>query len=341
MKKTIITALLDQEKEDPSVNKDTITNDSTEEVLEDLEVDDEGNVKKKELKEAYHISQVTPMTIMTSKSPDNKDIAAVVFLCRDALQRYTFTLTINYYIENDEQKKQIENNPIHDNNNFLSKRLASNIVMNTVDGYITDMKFFYNKEGYPSNKFCLFAVSNDEKKNNEIYRFDMSADIFSAIAFIDDYVATDSHNIHDLQIATVAGYKESDKLVTVNFVDNVDSIVSLAPAATKDSEDIALVFKVIEFTDANTKNVYKILTTFNFGKKYPKKKYRGATLATLEEAYGKDVDQYLSNYMIDCHLANIDKNYLIIKAKNKNGLCKLFFLDDDAISRIEELVEMY
>ena len=262
-------------------------------------------------------------------------------LCKDQNSDLTFTLTHNYIIENDEQRKQIERNPIHDRVNYISKRLTANMIMNSLPGYITDMNFYYNKEAdNPFESFYMFAVPNrDERK--EVIKFTFTPEIFSVIAFLDDYIVSDSHNIHDLQIATVAGYRQADMMVTINFIDNIDSIVSLAPAAEKDSTDLALVFKVIEFTGADEKNVYKILTAFDFGKKYPKKKFRGATIKTLEDEYGKDVDQYVSNYMIDCRINNLDKDYLIIKAKNKDGICKLFFLDNETQRNIEELVEQY
>lgn len=350
MRKTIVTTLLEREKADPSVSVDTISNDNTEEFLAQQEQEAgekavlgfaEKALDPVHVTKVHNVDQITPMTIMTSKSPNGDRIAALVFLCKDTYSDFTFTLAHNYIIENDEQRKQVEKNPIHDNVNYISKRLAANMIMNTLPGYITDFNFYYNKEAdNPNEAFYMFAVPNREE-NRQIIQLNMSAEIFSVFAFIDDYIVSDSHNIHDLQIATVAGYKKSNTLVTVNFVDNIDSIVSLAPAAEKDSTDVAVVFKTLEFVDASTKNVYKILTAFNFGKKYPKKKFRGATISTLEEEYGKDVDQYVSNYMIECRIKNLDKDYLIIKAKNKDSICKLFFIDNDNQRKIEELIEMY
>lgn len=350
MRKTIITTLLEREKADPTVDVDVISNDNTDETLADPILEGENavvdfaskTIGEVHVTKTYTISQVTPMTIMTTKSPDGKDIASLVLLCKDQYSDFTFCLTHNYIIENEEQKKQVEKNPIHDNVNYISKRLATNMVLRTLPVYITDLNFYYDKNyENPNEQFYMFAVPNKEENTRQIVKFNMSAEIFSVLAFLDDYIVSDSHNIHDLQIATIAGYKQADMLVTVNFVDNIDSIISLAPADEKNSTDVAVVFKTIEFVDANTKAIYKILTAFNFGKKYPKKKFRGATLAKLEDEYGKDVDQYVSNYMIECRLKNLDKDYLIIKAKNKDGVCKLFFIDNDNQKIIEELIEMY
>lgn len=350
MRKTIVTTLLEREKEDPSVSVDTISNDNTEELFDAEIIEEENSVlgtTKKDVLEpitvakTFKITQVTPMTIMTSKSPDGKDIAAFVLLCKDQLSDLTFTLTHNYIIENEEQKKQVEKNPIHDNVNYISKRLASNMIMTAIPGYITDFNFYYNKEAVnPNESFYMFAVPNKDD-SRRVVKFEFSPEIFSVLAFLDDYIVSDSHNIHDLQIATVAGYKQSGTLVTVDFVDNIDSIVSLAPSAEKNSTDVVVVFKTLEFVDSSTKNVYKILTAFDFGKKYPKKKFRGYTMTNLEENYGNDVDQYLSNYMIECRIKNLDKDYLIIKAKNKDGICKLFFIDNDNQRKIEELIDQY
>ena len=350
MRKTIITTLLEMEKQDPSTSPDVVSNDDTEEVFSGPVVDEDGaiidfeNEALGEIKitKSYTISQFTPMTIMTTKSPDGKDIAALVFLCKDNYTDLTFNLVINYFIENDEQRKAVEKNPIHDNVNYISKRLASNMILSALPCYITDMNFYYNKKAdNPNEVFYMFAVPNKEENTRHVVKFNMSSDIFSALAFIDDYVVSDSHNIHDLQIATVAGYKPLDRVMAVSFIDTIDSIVSLAPASDKDSTDVAVVFKTLEFVDASTKNVYKILTAFDFGKKYPKKKFRGATIHDLEESYGKDIDQYISNYMIECRIRNLDKDYLIIKAKNKDGIAKLFFLDNDIQKKVEELIEMY
>jgi hypothetical protein len=346
MKKTIITTLLDREKVDPSTSVDTITNDHTEDIVPEYDeltgaqiVDVEAKPEIPDIT-VITVNQVTPMTIMTQKSPDGKDVAALVLLCKDT-ENNTFTLVNNYIIENDQQKKQVERNPIHDNVNYISKRLASNMIMSALPCYITDMNFYYNKEAeIPSEQFYMFAVPNDAN-DKRIIKFNLSSDLFSVIAFIDDYITSDSHNIHDLQIATVAGYKQSDMVIPVCFVDNIDSIISLAPSTEKDSTDVIVVFKTLEFVSSTEKNVYKILTAFDFGKKYNRKKYRGCTLKSIEEGYGKDIDQYLSNYMIECRLKNIDKDYLVIKAKNKDGRCKLFFIDNDNQKKIEELVEMY
>ena len=337
MKRTIITNLLEPEKVDPSTDMDTISNDTTEQ----LEFDEEGNVIVNEgtnIKN-INISQVTPMTIFTSKSPSNQDIGVLVFLCKDQQNDCAFNLIANYIIENEEQKKIIESNPIHDNNNYISKRLASNMIISAIPSYITDMKFYHDFNTInPNEKFFMYGVPN-KSDSKEVYKINMTADIFSSIAFMDDFLASDSHNIHDLQIATIAGYKQSASVVPVIFVDTIDSIISLA--SDKETSQMLVVFKVLEFTNSNSKNVYKILTAFDFGKKYPKKKFRGNTLQSLEDQYGNDTDQYLSNYMIDCRLENTGKEYLAIKAKNKDGICKLFFFDNDAVKKIEELIELY
>ena len=335
MRKTIVTPLLDREKADPSVSMNTISNDRTEEF--ENEFDEEGNVFVEArdvttplpVMETIKITQVTPMTIMTTKSPDGKDIAAFVLLCKDQMADKTFTLTHNYIIENAEQKKQIERNPIHDNVNYISKRLTANMIMNTIPGYITDFGFYFNKDGVnPYEKFYMFGVPNVED-SKAIIKFEFNPEIFSVLAFLDDYIVSDCHNIHDLQIATVAGYQQSGTLVTTHFIDTVDSIVSLAASDDKDSTDLAVVFKIMEFDSVDSKTVYKILTAFDFDKKYPKKKFRGYTMEKMEEEYGKDIVQYL------------DKDYLIIKAKNKDGICKLFFIDNDVQRRIEEMIEAY
>ena len=84
MRKTIITTLLEREKMDPSVTPDTTSNDpdvidvdvqasNPEEAGENAIVgfakEAIGEVK---VTKTYTISQITPMTIMTSKSPDEK-----------------------------------------------------------------------------------------------------------------------------------------------------------------------------------------------------------------------------------------------------------------------------
>lgn len=327
---------------DPTVAHDTISNDPENVVNEDGTI----NTTARELEdEAAHVSKtfkisaVTPMTIMDEKSPSGQNVCALVFLCKDKSSGLFFTLTHNYIVENDEQMKIVQRNPIHDVRNFISKKIATNMVLASVPGYITDLNFYYNDDtDIPSEKFFLYAVPNREDR--KIVKFEMTPEIFSSMAFIDDYIVSDSQNVHDLQVATVSGYNPTELLVTTHFVDNVNSIVSLAEVE-KGSTELAIVFKVLELDNQGKKNSYKILTSFDFGQKFHRNKFRGMTVKKIEEEYANDADQYYSNYMIEVRIKNLDKDFLVIKAKNKDGVCKLFFLDNDVQKDIESLVQNY
>lgn len=342
MKNTFITTLKNREMLDPTVNIDTLSNDPQGDIVNE---DSTINATARELEEdasyvskTFIISQVTPMTIMNETSPNGGRVCALVFLCKDRNHDFFFTLVHNYIVENDDQQRTVEQNPIHDMQNFISKKIATNMVLANLPSYITDMHFYMDQDtDIPHEKFFMYAVPNREDR--KIVKFTMTPEVFSSMAFIDDYIVSDSQNIHDLQVATIAGYDANKMLVTTHFVDNVDSIVSLAEVE-KGSTTLAVVFKIIEFTK-DKKESYKILTSFDFGKKYNKKKFRGNTVKNLEDNYATDVDQYLSSYMIECRLKNVDKDYLIIKGKNKDGLCKLFFLDNDIQQNIIDMVDRF
>jgi abortive infection bacteriophage resistance protein len=57
------------------------------------------------------------------------------------------------------------------------------------------------------------------------------------------------------------------------------------------------------------------------------------TIDKINSVYLNESDQYLQVFSEFCRFDNIDKEYLIIKGKNKDNIDKLFIID--ATSRIE------
>lgn len=182
----------------------------------------------------------------------------------------------------------------------------------------------------------------------------MNSEIYCAMKFIDDYIFnTMIENEHDLQLATIVGSKENND-VEFFVVDSIENIVNMVSTKKKpkgieaiksifDREadtNIGLVFRASR-TTPEKKEIVSILTPFDIGVELDKSKFKGDTVEDLENNYFGDSDQYVATLIInDTHIEVVDKSYMVIRGKTKNGTTKIFLLDNaiknDLIKKIKD-----
>lgn len=332
MIKTFVTGLLDEKKVDPTQPIDTLDNDP------DV-IDMEGQDNKEEEKTYLprQIDTVTPLTLLLRKGTSKGDIATLVLLCKDDDLGEMFTLSHNYIVEDEEEIQNLYKVPFFEENNFVSTKIAADMIMREEKSYITDFQFNYEKSNVPNQQFYIDAVRNS-KEDKDIYRFFMSPAVFTCIAYFDDFVCNPYENNHDVVLATTEGFLKENAPVDVFIVDRVDKIIEMAN--TNVGNNIAVVSKLMRYT-ADAAESIKVLSSYELEQKFNKKKFKDCTVQKLEENFTNDADQYLTDFMTFCHIKNIDKDYDILRVSNKNKETKIIFMDMDIRKELEEMIMNY
>lgn len=302
-----------------------------------------------------NIKTATYIHISFNKIRD--DIATVYFLCTDDNDKL-FVLDRNIMLEDISDRIRLEFLPMaEEDNGFISSLILPRILNTYLDSYMTDFNFEI-KNLFNSDDTEISITGVDMKSKNK-YKFTMNTDIFSSIAFINDYIFDTVDNEHDLASAVTIGSKSSSIANPAEFfiVDNIDNIEALASTSIHrgekknifkslfnknktDNSTVAIIMKVAKYSNKDTKDTASILTTFDIGKSYDNSKFRGKTVEDIQDSYFTDADQYLSKFSI-MDIRIDDKSYTIIRANNKDGIAKLFVFDTNAMEKIKYLIDKY
>lgn len=285
-----------------------------------LTIFDKSNIDKE-----YIIDSIVPFS-MTTQEQDDNTVASLFFIAQlsDGSNCIIYS---NYLLEEIEEEFFIKNEiPFHVENNFSSFRLAANMVLTSYDAYVSNFIFNANISNIDEDKhiFSIDAVKvSGEEKSSVIFK--MSSDVFAGLKYIDNYIFDMVTNNYELSTAAITA-REGKEIADIVIVDKIDRIVAMAPI--KDSSTCAIEFVVVSGEDK-----YTLLSTFDFGVNFKKRKFKGMTIDKMNSVYLNESDQYLQVFSEFCRFNNIDKEYLIIKGKNKDNINKLFIID--ATSRIE------
>lgn len=309
------------------------------------------------------IKTITPYKITFNKK-DNRDIAIVVYLCRDYTDKL-FIIDRNIIVKNDEHRSDLECIPFAEDKDydFVNEKICTNLLLGHLDNYICDMKFSIEKDNLkdvdPVLRTTLTNVKTRETKVASI-----NADTFAALVFIDKYIEEDIVNEHDLALAVMAGSKDcSSRPAEFFVVDSIDKIVAMAPAVVdmkkkknifvqlKDKitgvnnnyhpTSIGMVVKVVRY-NGQEREVLQLLTPFDIGVEFAEEKFKGNSIASIEENYYGDSDQYVTTLTINSvEISGVDKTYMVIRAKAKTGSTKLFLLDSSIQKELQDKINEY
>lgn len=311
----------------------------TEEVVDGEVVNDENEEELSVLQDSgdFIIDFIAPFSISVEGGAGGGANSTLTFIVINKNKKL-FTMSTTYQVETNEEIAHIEGIPFNTINCFSTVPVISNLIINELDNYISDLNITYNEDGYFNDDdedlkgkylFSLKAkkVSSDGFKEEEI--FYMTSDTFSSINFVDRYVTDCINNNRELAVAAVAG-KATDDPSELVFVDKIDRIIAMAPI----TETCSSVEFIALDKDGN-KNT--ILAPFGLGK-FNKKKFKGMTFDKIQNSYMLEADQYLHIYSNFCRFANIDKEYFAIKAKNKDNKNVIFFIDSTVRTELETLI---
>ena len=292
--------------------------------------DDDLYVEKK-ISDDNIIVTATPFSMNTLSGDSDKKILLMFFII-ETKARNTYMLYTSYLLEDEMEEELIKVNPFNVENNFSSFRVCSDIIINSHPVYITN--FIFNDN--PENGIYRYSIEAKEVIDKELQdptTFYMSSDVFCSIKYIDNYIFEGDINDYELSIASISG-RELETPSEVVMVDKIDRIIAMVQM--KKSTTCA-----IEFVVLSGENKYTLLGTFNLGMKFSRKKFKGMTIDKLNNIFLNDSDQYLQMFSEFCRFDNVDKDYLIIKGKNKNGINKIFLLDGTIRSEFETLICEY
>ena len=279
-----------------------------------------------EIKHIYTIDSIVPFSMVTD---EEKDIVSLFFIAQLSTGENCIIYS-NYYIEDEDESYFTKELPFHVENNFSSFRVASTMIINSYDAYVTDLNFAFDKDiskladKEDNHIFSINAVKvNGEEK--EYVKFNMVSDVFAGLKYIDNYIFDMVTNNYELSTAAITA-REGKSISDVVIVDKIDRVVAMAQIG-------ATTTCAVEFVVVSGEDKYTMLSTFDFGTKFKKRKFKGMTIDKMNSVYLNESDQYLQIFSEFCRFDNIDKEYLIIKGKNKDNIDKLFIID--ATSRIE------
>ena len=286
------------------------------------------------------IKSFTPLGFSINSSEFVGTVGTLSLLCVSKSDKI-FTMCTNYLFENELELEIVKDGlEFYDESTFISNKFVSNILLTHINSFITDFSFTYNKDIDNDEKFDFKAkfVHQKEGLQPDIYTFSVTSDIYASMKFIDQYIFSSIINKHDIGISTVHGYNIREKATDVIIVDRIDRVISLAPMNNdKNNINYAIEFVVKDINN----NSNTILSTFNLGQTFNKKKFKGMTIEKLEANYLVESDQYIQGFLTFDKFKNIDKEYLIIVAENKDNEYKIFLLDSTIRTELETMVGDY
>jgi hypothetical protein len=314
-----------------------------------------------------HVKTVTPLDITTYK---NKNVgtyfATMNFLCTiesDDTKTYPNKLAIickNYLGKHEEDVETCEVMPFFIDDEFISRKICDHLLFENIPRIITEFDFIadsfiasgesdsVNFKGHLLTEYMIPDQKDD-------ILMDVSLEQFASLAFIDSYIVNGDMNEYDLSLATAVGSKIPDKVSKFFVIDDIVSIVSMCKAEKKsknifknifckkeNNTSIGLVFKAMRYKNANERETVSLLTPFNLEVSLPDKKFKGDTVESLEEKYYGDADQYVSTLLVEnIRLQGVDKEYMMIRGKNKNMDVYVFLLDASITDKLTKLIEEY
>lgn len=275
-------------------------------------------------KEIYTIESATPLSI-GCKGVSAGDVVTNYWLCK-LTNDNLIILCCNYLVESEEEKSSlVKSVPYHEDKAFMNHNIFRNMLLSKIPVYITDF-LFYESEGGKIEISSKLLSLNDNETEEVIVHFNFSLDIFASFAYIENYITECIFNYHDISLATLSGVNISDTETILYNVSDVDilSVVNI----DKKKNSIGVLLRTIS-KDKDEKS-YNILIPFESDIKVNKKKSKGTTIYQIQENYLSDEDEYISLFMFETRIEDVEKDYLFIKAKNKNEKSIIFTLDSAA-----------
>lgn len=279
----------------------------------------------------FIITSATPLGLSTNNLSKG-DIVTLSWLCKSK-SGDMYTLCTNYIMDHPDIEKEIVSDiPFHDKSMYISQLAVNNMLLNNLDCYVTDMIFSTTSDMMIEN--TEFSVVGVDLKTKERYEFFVSNTIFASMAYLDNYILDNTINHYEIMMAITSALSNNDNAMLADFDENLH-VVSMAPVDK--STSVAVIF---EAKSSDLKK-YTVLVSFDVGKKFSRGKFKGMKVDKMEENFLKDGDQYLTVFTFITTIKNLDKEFMVIKAKNKNGEYKIFMMDTNCRQSLTDKVSEF
>jgi hypothetical protein len=293
-----------------------------------VEVDTE---EPTELSDDFVLATITPFSMNDLAYPEDNYMVTSLFFIAQTLSGKNCIIYTTYKLDSEEELAEVQDLPFHVESNFSSFRICADIVNNSFPAFITNFKFRDNgKDVDQKQRYTIDAKRVSKEGAEENVVFGMSSDIFASVKYIDNYVFEGDINNYELTKASLSG-RLTDNISDVIYVDKIDRIIAMGQMKNTSTS-------AVEYIVVSGDEKYTLLSTFNFGQKFNKKKFKGMTIERINSTFLNEADQYLQIFSEYCRFSNIDKDYLIIKGKNKDGINKFFLLDGTVRMEFESMI---
>ena len=311
-------------------------------------------------KTEINIKTITPLDITTHEDDEKKLYFATLNLLATTSDDNMIIVSKNYYANDSLDLEFARLNPLSVEDQFCNRNITDHVLFANLPRILTELEFSVD-EDYATNEnpivSCLgrrIDIENPVSADHTDTKLEFTAEAYSAVTFLDDYIMDGDSNEYNLSMATCVGSKYPDEPVTFFKTDDITSIATMCRAEKKDTNpfkklfhrekntSIGLVINCMRYKPDKSIETVSLLTTFDIGKDYPDSKFKGDTIDTIQDKYYGDADQFVSTLTIeDTRLLGVDKQFMMVRAKNKNHKVYVFLLDVSATEKITKLIEAY
>ena len=309
------------------------------------------------------IKAVSPisMNIMVPKSEDEKYsiLTRITWLCKD-IHNKLFCLTTTYVAENELDEEFFLTSPLLSDKHYINQNLTADILMSSLDHFITDMNFnIISKDNriniHKIKSFQIYCHAFDKTDDGEkIYKIMASPEVFSTLTFADEYMTNGILNNADLYSALSFGANENNNTIIFD-VDTYD-IVSIAPLKSTGCSYRNLAVKVrlhhkediyneksseekADYVDEYPYIELLMLIQLPKSSKIKATRVKKNKLEDLLEGMN-DRNQFIQKFSFD-HVINCDTPYKFIRASNKYNDGILITFDSSRFEFLEHDVKEY
>lgn len=286
-------------------------------ITNDTELKDLDTIEKKNI---YTIETVTPISI-ENKYIFSENVIVNYWLCK-LTNGELIILCCNFITDIQEEKDiLVKSVPYHEDNTFMNHSIMCNMLLSKFPVYLSDFLFYESEDG--KIEIVSKLLAKDNKVDENIVYFNFSLDIFATFAYTENYITDSILNYHDISLATLYGARVPETETVLYNISDIDilSVVSI----DKKKKSIGILLRTESKDEESTS--YNILIPFESNVKINKRKTKGATIEKIQDSYLSNEDEYVSLFMFEARIEDMDKEYLFIKAKNKDEKSILFTMD--------------
>lgn len=287
-----------------------------------------------EVSEVKRLVSAVPITILCKISEEEDDEQYILqILCKDE-DGNSLMLNAYFITENLDDEEFIITNDLYRDNIYPPIVMGTQSIASGLTNYATDFSFDFDGDKI-TNDIHEFYFNAINIKESTYSKFIVDRNLYSSIRYYIEHMMIRGTNNNKFIIASSYSIQTTDEAEII-MVNSINSIVNLAKY--KKSTTIAIVFECTATNGDGEENNYTILTSFDLGKHIKNKKCKGNTIEQIENKFLKEIDQYVESFTFMSAIHKLGKEYMVIKAFNKDETTKLFFINNNCIEKLAELI---